>query len=161
MQSQPIWPIRAVYLKLNLHSWWVFDSNAEASLRAGHRTNWPAVKTALPGCCYHLCNYKCLIFLRHCINFARVPYPNALLLQTLMKPLPLIVSLLFWFFFGNASESQIKLVCTKFLCQSCRKFIQEIFMLLGVKDPAGYFIKEMESFETSVSIPVIPEETKL
>ena len=55
-------------------SWWWFlvedvrnDDVAEVSLRAGHRVYWPAVKTALPGCFLHLCNYKFLIFLKFCI----------------------------------------------------------------------------------------------
>ena len=50
------------------------------SLRARH---W----TTLPGWFQHLFNYRFLKFLNLCTNFAQVPNLNALLLQTLMKPL--------------------------------------------------------------------------
>ena len=65
---------------------------AGVSLRVGHWAKWPVVKTALPSCFYHLCNYKSLIFSRLCRNFAREPNPNALLLQALMKLLPLPIA---------------------------------------------------------------------
>mgnify|MGYP001796180455 CR=1 FL=1 len=73
---------RLVYIQ-----WTYLRRRQGVSLRAGYQANWTAVKTVLPGCFQHLCNYKLLIFLRLCINFAWVPNPNALLLQTLMKPL--------------------------------------------------------------------------